>query len=67
MNETKAIEQLNEAEEMLKAAWTRMDNLEWKRWAFIMAVHLSSALVHAVLSIREEIAYWCNHSAEMKR
>lgn len=58
MSETKAVEQLAEAKEMLDAGWTKMDGLEWKRWAFIMAVRLMSALVYAVLSIREEMAYW---------
>lgn len=58
MSETKAVEQLAEAEEMLDAGWTKMDGLEWKRWAFIMAVRLMSALVYSLLSIREEIAYW---------
>jgi len=64
VSETKAIEQLNKAEEMLKAKWTKMDNLEWKRWAFIMSFRLLSALVHAILSIKEEIGYWCSLSAE---
>ena len=63
MSETKAVNRLEEAEEMLNAGWTKMDSLEWKRWAFIMAVRLMSALVYAVLSIREEIAYWGDHNA----
>ena len=63
MSETKAVEQLTEATEMLEAGWTKMDGLEWKRWAFIMAVRLMSALVYAVLSIREEVAYWGDNYA----
>ena len=54
MSETKATDQLEKAEKMLEAGWSGMDNLEWKRWAFIMAVRLMSALVYAVLSIREQ-------------
>ena len=60
MSETKAVEQLAEAEEMLNAGWTKMDSLEWKRWGFMLAVRLVSALVHSLLSIREELAYWGN-------
>lgn len=64
MSETKATEQLAEAEEMLEAGWSKMDSLEWKRWTFIMAVRLMSALVYAILSIRKEIAYdWENRRA----
>ena len=66
MSETKAVEQLTEAKEMLDAGWTKMDSLEWKRWAFIMAVRLMSALVYSLLSIREEIAYWGDHNARRK-
>ena len=58
MSETKATEQLAEAEEMLDAGWTKMDSLEWKRWGFVLAVRLMSALVYSLSSIREEIAYW---------
>ena len=54
MSETKATDQLERAEKMLEAGWTKMDSLEWKRWAFIMAVRLMSALVYAVLSTREQ-------------
>ena len=53
MNKTKAADQLELAEKMLDAGWSKMDSLEWKRWAFMMAVRLMSALVYAVLSIRE--------------
>ena len=63
MSETKATEQLAEATEMLNAGWTKMDSLEWKRWGFMMAVRLMSALVYSLLSIREEIAYWGDHNA----
>ena len=66
MSETKAVEQLAEAEEMLSAGWSKMDSLEWKRWAFIMVVRLASALVHSILSIREEIAYWGDTNARSK-
>ena len=66
MSETKATEQLAEATEMLDAGWTKMDSLEWKRWGFIMAVRLMSALVYSLLSIREEIAYWGDYNARSK-
>ena len=66
MSETKAVEQLNEAEEMLDAGWTKMDSLEWKRWGFMLAVRLMSALVYSLLSIREEIAYWGDLNAGSK-
>lgn len=56
--EDKATEQLDVADEMLNAGWSKMDDLEWKRWAFIIAVRLVSSLVYAILAIREEIAYW---------
>ena len=64
MSETKATDQLEMAEKMLEAGWSKMDSLEWKRWGFMMAVRLMSALVYSLLSIREEIAYWGDNRAK---
>ena len=64
MHKNKAIEQLEEADNMLDAGWSKMDSLEWKRWAFIMAVRLMSALVNAVLSIRDEDEYGLAYANE---
>ncbi len=48
--EQKALEQVIEIKEMENAGWTKMDDLEWKRWGFILVIRSVTALVYAILA-----------------
>ena len=54
MHERAALNYLDEVAEGTDAAWSKMDELEWRRWSFIMAFRITAAVVYAILALKED-------------